>query len=101
MISGTTAPFDEFTGFDAAHILPLAHLEFVSFFMLSDESVNPLQCNNGEWGSRVQDHASNIGTTKIHSIHNGILLPATLGKEFDTYKVSINPDGFHSYLYIL
>lgn len=33
-----------------------------------------------------------------HSIQNGVLLSATLRKAFGTYKVSVNPDVFHSYL---
>lgn len=35
-----------------------------SSLAMSDESVNPSQWNNGEWGSRVQDDASNTETTK-------------------------------------
>ena len=68
---------------------------------VSNESVNQLQWQNGEWASRIRDGFQDIGTTKIHSIQNGILLSAQIHKAFDTYKVSINPDVFHSCLYSL
>ncbi|KAF8423471.1 HNH endonuclease-domain-containing protein [Terfezia claveryi] len=63
------------TGFEAAHIFPLAH------------EGNWKEHNFGHW---ISIHPSTGGS--INSVQNGLLLRADVHNLFDSYDVSINPD---------
>jgi len=65
------------TGFEAAHIFPLAH------------EGHWKQYNYGRWIT-IPPERESVGT--INSVQNGILLKSDLHKLFDAYSFSINPD---------
>lgn len=75
-VENTRAPFGMWTGFEAAHIFPLAY---------QDQWV---QNNYGRWITIDPPR----GAHKIHSVQNGILLRTDLHQLFDQYIFSINPD---------
>ena len=71
------AHFDDWTGFEAAHIFPLAY--------------------EGHWTEHGYDRWIEIppekeseGTT--NSVQNGMLLRSDIHQLFDSYSLSINPD---------
>jgi len=53
-----------------------------------------LQWRSGQWSRMIEDdeHESDVGTSKIHSIQNGLLLSQTAHTYFDKYMIAINPD---------
>lgn len=63
------------TGFEAAHIFPLAYEQ---------------HWNENDYSSWITIDLPLRG--KINSVQNGILLRSQLHKEFDQYMFSINPD---------
>ncbi|KLJ13334.1 hypothetical protein EMPG_11708 [Blastomyces silverae] len=69
------AQWDDWAGFETAHIFPL-HKESLW-----------VDLNYGRW---ITDDA--VGTSKIHSIQNGLLMAGHLHTRFDLYLFSINPD---------
>ncbi|KAI9767195.1 MAG: hypothetical protein M1840_005794 [Geoglossum simile] len=77
VVTGTRAPPDRYTGFEAAHIFPVAHLD--------------LWCS-GQWSQRIEDDFHDVGDSKIHSVQNGILLASHVHAYFDKYEIAINPD---------
>lgn len=66
---------DDWTGFDAAHIFPLAYEQY---------------WNENDYGRWITIDPPQGG--RINSVQNGILLRSHLHKEFDQYTFSINPD---------
>lgn len=89
MISGIANPLADignYVPFQAAHIFP--------------------QAREPEWRQRdfdnlVTDTASEqyIGSTKIHSAQNGLLLRSDIHALFDDYAVAVNPDvGTHIFI---
>ena len=72
-------PRNEFSGLQAAHIYPVAYHEAW------------VQNDYQRW---IADdaHASFIGTDKIDSPQNGILLNLLVRHLFETFKVSVNVD---------
>ena len=69
------AQYDRWTGFEAAHIFPLAY--------------------EGYWRDNNFARWISIPPVRggtIKSVQNGILLDCTIHKLFDTYEFSINPD---------
>jgi hypothetical protein len=82
MISGTENPdedYDQYIGFDVAHIFPFAREA-------------DWRSNNFMRFIRGHTSASLIGSSKIHSPQNGILLSSRIHALFDTFRVSVNPD---------
>ncbi|EEH22419.2 hypothetical protein PABG_04630 [Paracoccidioides brasiliensis Pb03] len=80
VISGQVNPgaqWDDWAGFEAAHVFPL---EKVSFW---------IEFNYGCWITNMDDA---VGVSKIHSIQNGILMTGHLHTRFDKYLFSVNPD---------
>lgn len=73
------ADFDNWTGFAAAHIFPLA---FEGLWK---------QYNYGRW-IITPPNGEEIQGGKINSVQNGLLLNSSVHQHFDTYMVSINPD---------
>ncbi len=71
---------DNWTGFEAAHIFPLAHEQHWK------------NSNDDHWISIIPD----IGGS-INSVQNGILLRSDIHQLFDMYWFSINPDVFYNY----
>lgn len=69
------APFNMWSGFEAAHIFPL---ESESYW---------IEQNYGRW---IQDVTP--GITKINSRQNGFLLRGDIRTDFDNYLVSVNPN---------
>ena len=69
------ASFDDWTGFEAAHIFPLAY--------------------EGHWIKHGYDRwitiRPELGGT-INSVQNGMLLDSAVHQLFDSYNLSINPD---------
>ena len=78
-VSGDVVPLfgDEpyYSGFDAAHIFPLAYEDY---------------WKQHGYGSCITIPPERGGT--INSVQNGILLDATVHKRFNNYDFSINPD---------
>ena len=66
---------DNWTGFEAAHIFPLAYEQHWT------------DHNYGRWISSIPDRG---GT--INSVQNGLLLDSAIHQCFDMYMFSINPD---------
>lgn len=71
------APWNTWSGFEAAHIFPLACESIWTEF------------NYGRW---ITDMDSTTGGSGINSIQNGLLLQATFHTDFNNYLFSINPD---------
>jgi hypothetical protein len=66
---------DDWTGFEAAHIFPLAY--------------------EGHWTEHGYDRWITIPPKKggtINSVQNGLLLESAIHQLFDSYSLSINPD---------
>ncbi|KAK9364654.1 HNH endonuclease-domain-containing protein [Lipomyces kononenkoae] len=83
VISGVVnalAPWDVWAGFQAAHVFPL---EYESLW---------IQFNYGRWITNME---SALGSSKINSIQNGLLMSENLHTFFDQYLFSINPDDGH------
>jgi hypothetical protein len=66
---------DDWWGFEAAHIFPLAYEQHWTDY------------NYSRWISIIPERG---GT--INSVQNGLLLRSDIHQGFDTYKFSINPD---------
>ena len=67
--------YDNWVGFEAAHIVPLAF--------------------QGYWNTNNSSRWVTIPTTggePMNSVQNGLLLRSDLHRLFDSYQVSINPD---------
>jgi len=77
VVTGIEIDDDDFDGFEAAHIFPMAHLDLWI---------------SGRWANLITDDHGSIGETKINSVQNGILLTANAHILFDKYKIAINPD---------
>lgn len=71
------AQWDDWAGFEAAHVFPL-----------EKESLW-IQFNYGRWLTNMDDA---VGVSGIHSIQNGLLMAGSLHTRFDQYLFSINPD---------
>jgi hypothetical protein len=69
------AHLDNWTGFKAAHIFPLAY------------EGNWIQYGYNRWIT-IQPESGG----SINSVQNGILLNSTIHQLFNTYNLSINPD---------
>jgi len=69
---------DIWTGFEAAHIFPLAFEGLWKDF------------NYGRWISTPDE--GEIKGGKINSVQNGLLLRSDIHQLFDMYEFSINPD---------
>lgn len=78
VVSGIRVPgahLDDWTGFEAAHIFPLAYEE--------------------HWRNNGYDRWITIPPAKgagINSVQNGLLLDSAIHQLFDSYSFSINPD---------
>lgn len=70
---------DDGTGFEAAHIFPLA---FEGLFK---------QFNYDRWIKSPSD-GGHVKGGKINSVQNGLLLNSAVDRLFDTCMLSINPD---------
>ncbi|KAG0639745.1 HNH endonuclease-domain-containing protein [Tuber brumale] len=85
VISGIPMPeifiqSNNWTSFEAAHIFPLRH-----------ESLW-IEHNYGRW---ITDMHDAVGSSKINSRQNGLLLRTNVHKMFDQYLISVNPeDGY-------
>ncbi|KAI9780784.1 MAG: hypothetical protein M1839_006572 [Geoglossum umbratile] len=77
VVTGTRVLFQEYSGFQAAHIFPVAHLDL---------------WRSGQWSQRIEDDFHDVGESKIHSVQNGILLASHVHAYFDKYMIAINPD---------
>lgn len=73
------AQYDNWTGFEAAHVFPLA-LEG----LWKDG-------NYGRWIDSPQD-GKEIKGGKINSVQNGLLIRSDIRQLFDSYNFSINPN---------
>ena len=67
------APYDDWGGFEAAHIFPLAYEEYLK---------------NHSFARWISIHSAAGGS--INSIHNGMLLRSDIHALFDAYAFSIN-----------
>ncbi|EEQ91379.2 uncharacterized protein BDCG_06499 [Blastomyces dermatitidis ER-3] len=76
-IVNVRAPWNTWSGFEAAHIFPLAC-----------ENVC-MEFNYGRW---IIDMDCTTGVSGINSIQHGLLLRAVLHLDVDNYLFSINPD---------
>ncbi|EER28860.1 hypothetical protein CPC735_035660 [Coccidioides posadasii C735 delta SOWgp] len=76
-IVNVRAPWNTWSGFEAAHVFPL-----------DCESVW-IEFNYGRW---ITDMDGTTGVSRINSIQNGLLLRGDLHSDFDNYLFSINPD---------
>jgi hypothetical protein len=77
VVSGDKADVERgnWTGFEAAHIFPLAY--------------------EGDWVRNGYDRWITIPSAKgdnINSVQNGMLLNSAIHQQFDSYCFSINPD---------
>ncbi|KAL0631101.1 hypothetical protein Q9L58_010035 [Maublancomyces gigas] len=72
------APFNMWSGFEAAHIFPL---ESGSYW---------IEQNYGRW---IRD--ATPGVAELNSCQNGFLLRGDIHTDFDTYLVSVNPNDNH------
>lgn len=77
-VENRRARFDFWTGFEAAHIFPLAYEH---------------QWKENKFGRRITGSPSPGGS--INSVQNGMLLRTDLHQLFDQYGFSINPDVSH------
>lgn len=80
VISGAknwVAQWDVWLGFEAAHIFPLEHENLW------------IECNYARW---ITNMDSVVGSSKINSIQNGLLMVRSLHTRFDLDMFSINPD---------
>ena len=78
VISGEAAvgaQFDNWNGFEAAHIFPLAYEG---------------HCNDNDYDRWITIRPEKGGT--INSVQNGLLLRSDIHQLFDSYDFSINPD---------
>ncbi len=73
------ADINDWTGFQAAHIFPLA---FEGLWK---------ECNFGRW-IKSPSNGEEIKGGKINSVQNGLLLRSDIHQLFDMYFLSINPD---------
>jgi hypothetical protein len=71
------AQWDVWAGFEAAHVFPL---EYENLW---------IEYNYGRW---ITNMDGIMGSSKINSIQNGLLIVGTLHTRFDQYLFSINPD---------
>jgi hypothetical protein len=71
------APWENWAGFQASHVFPLEH-----------ESLW-IQYNYGRW---ITNMDGVVGSSKINSTQNGLLMSTNLHERFDQYLFSINPD---------
>jgi hypothetical protein len=69
------APYNVWTGFEAAHIFPLAYED---------------QWKDGKFPRCISIHPTTGGS--INSVQNGMLLSGTIHTLFDAFAFSINPD---------
>jgi hypothetical protein len=69
------APYGNWTGFESAHIFPLAYEEY---------------WKNNNFARWISIHPTTGGS--INSIQNGMLLGSTIHDLFDAFMFSINPD---------
>lgn len=76
-IVNVRAPWNTWSGFEAAHVFPL-----------DCESVW-IEFDYERW---ITDMDGVTGTSRINSIQNGLLLRGDLHSDFDNYLFSINPD---------
>ena len=67
----------KWAGFEAAHIFPLRHENLWV---------------NRDFRTWITDMDDAVGSSRIHSAQNGLLLQATVHQLFDQYLVSVNPD---------
>jgi hypothetical protein len=82
------ADYDDWWGFEAAHIFPLAYEQHWR------------EHNYGRWIS-TPPNGEEIKGGKINSVQNGLLLDSAIHQGFDMYKFSINPDVCINTLYSL
>jgi hypothetical protein len=78
------AQYDDWIGFEAAHIFPLAYEE---------------HWRNNNFARWISIPPTTGGT--INSVQNGMLLDCTIHKLFDSFAFSINPDVCIYILYFL
>jgi hypothetical protein len=71
------APWENWAGFQASHVFPLEH-----------ESLW-IQYDYGRW---ITNMDGVVGSSKINSTQNGLLMSTNLHERFDQYLFSINPD---------
>lgn len=71
------AEYDEWLGFETAHIFPLAHEN---------------AWVEGDYSRWITDMEHRSATAKMNSCQNGLLLAAHMHITWDLYKVSVNPD---------
>jgi hypothetical protein len=76
------ADIDDWTGFEAAHIFPLAYEDF---------------WNDNNYGRWITFPPERGGT--INSVQNGLLFRSDIHQLFDSYKFSINPDVCVPYIF--
>ena len=69
--------WDDWTGLHAAHVFPL---EYESLWIQYD------------YGRLITNMGSVMGSSKINSIQNGLLMHENWHSRFDQYLFSINPD---------
>jgi len=69
------AQYGDWTGFEAAHIFPLAYEQYWTEF------------DYGRWISIIPGSGGSI-----NSVQNGLLLRSDIHQQFDTYGFAINPD---------
>ena len=77
------APLGDWTGFEAAHIFPLAYEQHWTQF------------DYGRWILIIPDKGG-----LINSVQNGLLLRSDIHQQFDTYAFAINPDVCIHTLYL-
>lgn len=82
VVTGYPVVDDDWTAFEAAHIFPLAHLDYWKQHNFS-------RC------IKFQPNKESSGT--INSVQNGKLLDSSMHVLFDNYKFSINPDVQYVY----
>lgn len=82
------AEYDDWCGFEAAHIFPLAYEQYWH------------EHNYSRWISTPPKREEIKGGT-INSVQNGLLLRNDIHQAFDMYKFSINPDICKNTLYSL
>jgi HNH endonuclease len=72
-----SADLDDWTGFQAAHIFPLAYQS---------------TWNDGDFGRWITIPPESEGDGMINSVQNGLLLRDDMHSLFDNYSFAINPD---------
>ncbi|KAF2188005.1 hypothetical protein K469DRAFT_725039 [Zopfia rhizophila CBS 207.26] len=78
------ADYDNWTGFEAAHIFPLAYESY---------------WNDNNYNRWITISPADPTKGSINSVQNGLLLDSSIHQEFDGYQFSVNPDDNYKIMF--